>query len=29
MGDVIGRRLARAVAVDQLLAPEDLEGFVA
>jgi N-acetylneuraminate synthase len=29
LGDVIGRRLARAVAVDQLLAPEDLEGFVA
>jgi N,N'-diacetyllegionaminate synthase len=26
--EVVGRRLTRAVAADQLLAPEDLEGFV-
>lgn len=29
MDDVVGRRLARAVAADQLLSPEDLEGFTA
>jgi N-acetylneuraminate synthase len=27
LGEVVGRRLARAVAADQLLAPEDIEGF--
>jgi N,N'-diacetyllegionaminate synthase len=27
VGDILGRRLARAVAADQLLAPEDIEGF--
>jgi N-acetylneuraminate synthase len=27
LADVVGRRLARPVAADQLLAPEDLEGF--
>ena len=29
LDDVVGRRLARAVAADQLLAPEDIEGFTA
>jgi N-acetylneuraminate synthase len=29
LDDVIGRRLTRAVAADQLLAPEDIEGFTA
>jgi N,N'-diacetyllegionaminate synthase len=27
LGDVVGRRLVRPVAADQLLAPEDIEGF--
>jgi N,N'-diacetyllegionaminate synthase len=29
LADVVGRRLVRPVAADQLLAPEDLEGFTA
>ena len=29
LADVVGRRLARPVAADQLLAPEDIEGFTA
>lgn len=29
LGDIVGRRLARPVAADQLLAAEDIEGFTA